>query len=383
LPDINGTNSNDTINVDNDSGTLNGGTAVSPVDNIRGRRGEDDVTINDSTISGTVNTGRNDDTIVITDSTIVGRVSSGADNDVVSVAGSSVGDIRMGRGDDTLNFMSTTVTDDISGNAGTDSLNLPAGTVVTDATAGTFTVVTGVSYTVTSGTFTLPSGITVTYTAFENGTGMACFARGVLLKTPQGDRPIENLAIGDTVLTRGNGPQAIRWIGKRQIGAHEMETNPKLRPVRIVAGALGGGYPERDLVVSRQHRMFVQSRIAERMFSQSDVLIAAIKLTELPGIFVDNQIDEVAYFHLAFDHHEVIFAEGAPTESLLSGPEAMASLSRAAKEELLTIFPQLADASEVPQSACFIPAGHLQRQLIKRHHKNNKPLLSESHTSFG
>ena len=102
--------------------------------------------------------------------------------------------------------------------------------------------------------------------------------------------------------------------------------SPHLRPIRIVAGALGGGMPTRDLLVSRQHRMVIKSVIALRMFGQSEVLVAAAKLLDLRGVFVDDSLDEVGYFHLVFDDHEIILAEGAETESLLIGPGIMKSI---------------------------------------------------------
>ena len=155
----------------------------------------------------------------------------------------------------------------------------------------------------------------------------------------------------------------------------DLRANPKRLPVCILAGALGEGLPSRDLLVSRQHRMLVNSKIALRMFNSPEVLIPAIKLTALPGIFVDETIEEVEYFHLLFDRHEVIFAEGAPTESLFTGPEALKSLSAAARREIFDIFPELENTTHSPDPARLIPQGRQQAQLVARHLKNDKPLL--------
>ncbi|EEE37061.1 hemolysin-type calcium-binding region [Rhodobacteraceae bacterium KLH11] len=375
MPNINGTPNDDDIDVTNDNGTLNGTPQGTPIDNIRARGGDDDITISGSTIIGTVRGNAGSDTITIADSTIGGRLAGGADDDTITISGSSIDDIRMGSGDDTLNFISSSVTDDIRGGGGTDTLNLPVGTEINDTTFGTITVEEGVGYAVSSGTFTLPSGITVTYSSFENGTGMPCFTRDTRIRAQGGSALIQTLRPGDLIPTLGQGLNPIRWIGHRSFDRKALQDNPRLWPVRIPAGALGGGLPGRDLLVSRQHRMLVQSRIAQRMFGATEVLIPAIKLTAMPGIHVDDSVASVEYFHLLFDCHQVIFAENAPTESLYTGPEALKSLSAASRREIFGIFPELADLDYRADPARLIPRGRLQSQLITRHLKNNKPLL--------
>ncbi len=208
-----------------------------------------------------------------------------------------------------------------------------------------------------------------------------CLTRGALIRTEHGDRPVESLYEGDLILTRDNGLQPLRWIGRRSFGPDELAMNPKLQPVRIPAGSLGLGQPTRDLLVSRQHRMFVASKIAERMFGQSEILVPAIKLTALPGVTIEESAKSVEYYHLLFDRHEIIFAEGAATESLLAGPQALGSLSADALEEILVIFPDIMNLKCLTDPARFIPSGKQQKQLVWRHLKNNKPLLRDSYVT--
>ncbi|MEO1109600.1 MAG: Hint domain-containing protein [Pseudomonadota bacterium] len=374
MPNIRGTNGNDIIDVTDDNGTLNGTPQGTPIDNIRGRGGSDQITVTNSTVIGVVRGNGGGDDITITGST-VGTLNAGGGADTVVVRGSDISSIALGNGNDTLDFQSTSVSGTVEGGGGTDTLNLPEGTVITDSTFGTITVVAGTSYSLSSGSFTLPSGTIVTYTGFENGAGFPCFTRDTLIATDCGFCPIQNITAGDRVQTVGLGPQTVRWAGRRAFTTRDLEQDPKLRPVRIVASALGQGMPNRDLLVSRQHRMLVQSKIAQRMFGAPEVLIPAIKLTSVPGIYVDHEVQSVEYFHLLFDRHEVIYAEGAPTESLYTGPEALKSLSISARREIFKIFPELADHDHSPDPARLIPRGKLQTRLVSRHLKNNKPLL--------
>lgn len=178
---------------------------------------------------------------------------------------------------------------------------------------------------------------------------VVCFAKGTRILTSNGWKPIEDIAVGDEIVVRSGSTKPVRWIGTRYADLAAFQQNPKLRPVRINAGALGKELPVRDLWVSRQHRMLVQSVIANRMFGQRNVLVPAIKLTSLPGIAIDDEVREIEYLHLLFDQHEIIQAEGAPTESLFTGPEALKAMSADAREEILTIFPELGEMNYEPE----------------------------------
>jgi hypothetical protein len=159
-----------------------------------------------------------------------------------------------------------------------------------------------------------------------------CFTAGTLIDTASGPRRIEALTAGDMIRTADHGLQPLRWIGQRRVPARG-----PLAPIRIAAGALGN---RRTLLVSPQHRMLLQGWRAELHFGTSQVFVAAMHLVNDSTIRRHPQ-DSVAYVHLAFDRHEVIFAEGCPSESLHLGAEALTSLGPAAVQELHAIFPEL------------------------------------------
>ena len=212
----------------------------------------------------------------------------------------------------------------------------------------------------------------------EETQNILCFASGTQIETPNGSKAIETLRAGDAVVVRGGATKSIRWISASYIDRNGLKRAPKHRPVRITAGALGGGRPTRDLLVSRQHRMLVSSKIAHRMFGCADVLVSAIKLTELPGIHVDEDVETVTYFHMLFDDHQIVMAEGAASESLYTGPEALKSVPAAAQAELLELFPDLATMDYEAAAAAYIPKGRAQKQLVARHLKNQKPLIERA-----
>lgn len=178
---------------------------------------------------------------------------------------------------------------------------------------------------------------------------VVCFARGTLIETDCGPLPIEILKPGDLVRTLDHGEQPIRWIGSRRVAG-----TGKNAPVRIRAGALGN---VRDLFVSQNHRMLLSGPMAELLFAQSEVLAAAKHLCNDNTIRIVPRA-EVEYFHFLFDDHQIVFAEACPTESLFPGKQSLESVDEDARDEIITLFPELEDPDY---------AGDMARPALKRH----------------
>ncbi len=169
-----------------------------------------------------------------------------------------------------------------------------------------------------------------------------CFTPGTLIATKRGEKPVQQLKVGDQVFTRDNGPQELRWIGRRNLNRHELTKMQQYFPVLIKAGALGEGVPQRDMMVSPNHRMLVTSELAEVMFGESEVLVAAKHLISLDGVET-APVSKVSYIHMMFDRHEVVLADGCWAESFLPGQQAMAGIKSDQKQEILDLFPELVD----------------------------------------
>ena len=155
-----------------------------------------------------------------------------------------------------------------------------------------------------------------------------------MIKTQMGERAVKDLAIGDLVLTMDTGFRPISWISQRTLSEMELQKKAKLRPIRFQKGALGNGLPYADLVVSPQHRVLFRSPIAERMFGSREILVPARQMLGMPGVDIAETDDGVKYFHFMFDAHEVVFSNGAPTESMFTGPQAILALDAEAREEI-------------------------------------------------
>lgn len=150
-----------------------------------------------------------------------------------------------------------------------------------------------------------------TYTARE--VSIPCFVAGTLIATPDGPRAIETLRIGDLVLTLDSGPQPVRWTGARNLD-HATLCRTGQHPIEFKSGSLGNATPERTLCVSPQHRILLND----------SVLAPARGLLALPKVRLKRGCRQVSYHHILLPGHEVIFAEGAPVESLLVGPAFLA-----------------------------------------------------------
>lgn len=170
---------------------------------------------------------------------------------------------------------------------------------------------------------------------------LICVARGTLIETVNGPVAVEDLQVGDLVLTMDGGAQPLMWSGSRRVGAHELAIDPEKRPVCFAPDALGEGKPSRALRVSPQHRMFLQDWRAQLMFGADEVLVPAKALINDSTILRDNSGEEVEYFHLLFEEHQIIFTEGAPTESFHPGAYTLSELDDAVRAELFDLFPGL------------------------------------------
>jgi len=201
----------------------------------------------------------------------------------------------------------------------------------------------------------------------ENWNPVPCFTAGVRLATAKGQRPVEKLLVGDLVETADNGLQPVRWIGSRTLDAVDLAASPKLRPIRIRKGALGDRLPRRDLLVSPQHRMMVRSAIAQKLFGADEVLVAARHLLPLEGVEVAEDVAEITYVHVLFDRHEVVYAEGAQSESLYTGEQALRAIGEAARAEIFTLFPELTERAEPAPGARRFLSGREGRDLAARH----------------
>ncbi len=157
-------------------------------------------------------------------------------------------------------------------------------------------------------------------TALSRFAQVACvsFARGTRITLTTGQqRPIEDLQVGDRVLTRDDGPQAIRWIGQNTVRAVG-----EFAPILITAGTL---HNQHDLLVSPDHRLFIYQRSDRIGAGRPEILVRARHLVNgdtvrvQAGGFVD-------YFQLLFDRHQIIFAEGIAAETLLIDPRTRPAL---------------------------------------------------------
>ncbi|WP_136442081.1 Hint domain-containing protein [Pacificoceanicola onchidii] len=177
--------------------------------------------------------------------------------------------------------------------------------------------------------------------AGEQAGGVICFTPGTWIDTPNGRKRIEELREGDLVQTKDSGPQPIEWIGSRFMTGARLFAMPKLRPIRIRAGAFGIDHPEEAFLVSPEHRMVVKGAVARALFNTPEVLVSARDLVNGSSVLVDTAVREVTYVHLLLPRHEIVFANGVETESFHPANTSLTTLSTADRARLLQLEPRL------------------------------------------
>jgi Hint domain len=162
----------------------------------------------------------------------------------------------------------------------------------------------------------LVAGSAATENAANNGNGLvtitpsvACYCRGTLIRTAHGETVVEELKIGDLLVTASGAERPIKWIGHQTLNVAMLATPSEAWPIEIMEGSFGGGLPERPLRLSPGHPVLVRCDEAEVLVP----IMCLINGTSVRRIAVD----QVTYWHIELDQHDILLAEGLPAESFL------------------------------------------------------------------
>ena len=139
---------------------------------------------------------------------------------------------------------------------------------------------------------------------------LPCFLRGTRIRTADGDHNVEDLVIGDLLPTAFGRTRPIQWIGRYSYTRSD-NSKPWVKdalPVCVTRSALGPNVPHSDLYVTKRHAVFFDNVLAPVGSLINGTTIA---------LYDANGLDELEFFHLKLESHDVIYAEGAPCETLL------------------------------------------------------------------
>ena len=144
--------------------------------------------------------------------------------------------------------------------------------------------------------------------------GANCFLKGTKIETAEGERKIEDLAIGDLLPTMFGRLRPIQWIGRYPIKRSD-PSKPWVKdalPVRIARSALAPEVPHTDLFVTGGHALFIDGVLVP-----AELLINGTTVTRDEA----REYDELEFFHVKLESHDVIYAEGVPAETLINVQE--------------------------------------------------------------
>ena len=134
-----------------------------------------------------------------------------------------------------------------------------------------------------------------------------CFLEGTQIRTPRGELPIEDLKIGDTVITVSGEEKPIRWLAEMTHKRRGTRWDTNVRPIKIEKGALGPALPHTDLLVSGAHRLFIEKALIPAMDLVNGRSVRRLDCQEL---------NELVYYHIELSNHDVVIANGVPAETL-------------------------------------------------------------------
>ncbi len=155
-------------------------------------------------------------------------------------------------------------------------------------------------------------------------SGVICFGAQTSIATPEGARRADSLVAGDLVLTADHGPQPLIWVAHSHVRLEDR--NDPARPILCPKDAFGSGVPERDLILSPQHRVLLSGPALD---TEGDQLAPVCGLLGLPRLRVMYGLRRVTYVHLLLERHAILSSEGVASESFYPGPMALRALDGA------------------------------------------------------
>jgi Hint domain len=161
----------------------------------------------------------------------------------------------------------------------------------------------------------VPSVVCSTPAASHFSSCSNCFLKGTKIQTAEGERKVEDLAIGDFLPTMFGGLRPVQWIGRYPIKKSD-PCKPWVKdalPVRIARSALAPNVPHADLYVTSHHSLLIDGVLVP-----AEALINGTTITRYEA----REYDELEFFHIKLESHDVVYAEGVPAETLLNVEES-------------------------------------------------------------
>ena len=183
---------------------------------------------------------------------------------------------------------------------------------------------------------------------------LLCFFPGTLIATPAGERMIEELVPGDSILTGDGRAIATKWVCRQTVSTR-FGPAERLMPVRFAAGSLGGGLPHSDLTVTADHAMLLDGVLCEAGALVNGTTISRVPLSEFG--------EGYTVYHLEADAHEVVLANGAPAETFVDNASRTAFDNYAEHEALYGANPPEMEELPYPRAA---NARHLPSRIKDR-----------------
>jgi hypothetical protein len=150
-------------------------------------------------------------------------------------------------------------------------------------------------------------------------SGGNCFLKGTRIRTAKGECEIEDLAIGDMLPTVSGSLRPVQWIGRYSLKKSDPSKAwvKDALPVRIARSALAPNVPHADLYVTAAHSLLIDGVLVP-----AEMLINGTTITRY-----EPESDELEFFHIKLESHDVVYAEGVPAETLLYVDESFVNFA--------------------------------------------------------
>jgi len=177
-------------------------------------------------------------------------------------------------------------------------------------------------------------------------SAFAALARGTIMGTEEGPVAIEDLVPGVKIETRDAGFQPLLWIGTITLVPRQGAGPSPARLFRIPVDSFGPSRPMPDLMLAPHARLLYRSPKLRDVVQEDSALTPVAAFEDGQTVIRIAPVSPVNVYHLAFQDHHILRANGLDIESFHPGEDLINRVGDDNLRLFQSLFPHIRTISD-------------------------------------